>query len=167
MRRRTIELGFSCALGAVFLWSFVASFFWDFRAALFPAVIGALFLFLTLLQIFRIVFPKKRSTPMDTTEIKNPVMVQEDERVLESHAGLSMIVGWLGGYFLGIVLLGFELSTVVFFVSFMQIFGREKWWVIVVCTFFAWIIVRMFFVEFLHVPFSQGWLIKSILKYGG
>jgi len=159
MRRRRMELGFSCALGAVFLWSIVASLSWDYRVALFPCVIGVLYLLLILVQIFRIISPKKRALPMNTTEAKNSVTTQEDQEALQSPGGLSMIA-WLGGYFLGIVGLGFELTTVIFFVSFMKIFGREKWRVILGCTLVAWLVLRMFFLEFLHVPLPRGWLIN-------
>ena len=70
-----------------------------------------------------------------------------------------VIFVWIIGYFLAIWLLGFSIGGVL--CTFIQLkFGsREKWFLSIIFSFIAWIVIYGAFDRLLHVPFPPGQLL--------
>jgi tripartite-type tricarboxylate transporter receptor subunit TctC len=69
--------------------------------------------------------------------------------------------GWIGGFFLGIVLLGFPLAVPIFVLLYLRREARESWIFSLVFAAVVWAAFYGLFVATLHLPFPSGWLIPS------
>ncbi|MFB3884282.1 MAG: tripartite tricarboxylate transporter permease [Thermodesulfobacteriota bacterium] len=125
----------------------------DFRTGLFPWAIGFPVLFLTLFQLVMELLgrgSKKNGGHPDQAEVSLPPGLVNRRT--------AAMFGWIFGYFAAIWLLGFSYGVPLCTFLQLKIFGREKWFLGLIYTATAWVLIYGIFDRVLHVPFPQGQL---------
>ena len=120
----------------------------DERAAIFPLMIGipslglsALIFGREFLGTLRSALPSERHDLLERKVIRNRAMG---------------ILGWIGGFFVAIWLLGFNIAVPVATFLYLKFGAREKWPITVMLTMGFWIFFYGLFDYILHLPFPDG-----------
>jgi hypothetical protein len=129
------------------------------QARLYPWAIGIPMLFLAIVQVImdlRGVKAKESSdgppTPMDFQ------FTQEIEPALAKRRAITMFA-WLLGFFVAIVLLGFNLAIPLMMFTYMRFQGKESWVLSLTLTVIAFVFYYGLFVKLLTLPFPEGLLL--------
>lgn len=127
---------------------------WRLQARLYPWVIGIPMIVLAFLQIIfdlRGVERKKTGdTPMDFQFAQTNLA----PAIARSRA-LTMF-GWFFGFYLAIVLLGFDITIPLTMFGYLKIQSRERWALSLILTSAGWLVYWGLFVWLLNLPFPQG-----------
>jgi hypothetical protein len=75
--------------------------------------------------------------------------------------------GWLVGFALLIVGLGFSLAIPIFVLLYLKVSAREAWPRSLALAVVAWAIVHGLFVRLLNLPFPEGWVQTGLQALGG
>ena len=70
----------------------------------------------------------------------------------------ALAVGWIVGFFLMIMLLGFPPAVAVLVFAYLKVQGKEGWLFSAVFTAVVWGCFYGLFDMLLHLPFPPGWL---------
>jgi hypothetical protein len=125
----------------------------DLRTGLFPWAIGFPILSLTVSQLVMECLGRGSRKSEDHLEEAGPHL--PPDVVNRRTAGMF---GWILGYFCAIWLFGFSYGVPLCTFLQLKIFGREKWFLSLIYTAFAWALIYGIFDRVLHVPFPQGQL---------
>jgi hypothetical protein len=130
---------------------------WRMQARLYPWAIGIPMLFLALVQVimdFKGVKAKESSdgTPMDFQ------FSQDIEPAIARKRAITMF-GWLLGFFIAIVLVGFNAAIPLMMFTYMKFQGKESWVLSIVLTAVAFVFYYALFVRLLNLPFPEGLLL--------
>jgi hypothetical protein len=127
---------------------------WPFRTALFPRLIGTPLLALALIEMGLSAFGTEKQREGHAVDFE--LTTDIDPKVARQRT--LAIVGWIFGFFILILLVGFPVGVPVFVFSYLKIAGKEKWGLALVLTVFAWLLIEGLFDRLLHIPFPDGWI---------
>jgi len=133
--------------GVITAWS------WPWKAALFPLVIGIPVFCLAAAEALWALFGKR---PADGRA--SDFQLSRDLPEKETRRRTAIAIGWMLGFFAGIVLVGFPLAVALFVFLYLRLHGRESWTLSLTFTAVLWGIFYALFDRLLHLPFPAGWL---------
>jgi hypothetical protein len=127
---------------------------WRLQARLYPWAIGFPMLVLALVQVildFMGVGDKQptEATPMDYQFTK------EIEPAVAKRRAINIFC-WIFGFFLGVWLLGFNITVPLLVFSYLKIQSSESWGISLTLTAAAWLFFYFLFVRLLTLPFPEG-----------
>ncbi len=70
--------------------------------------------------------------------------------------------GWVLGFFVLILLVGFTLSVPLLVFLFLKVQAREKWGITLFLTASSLVFFFGLFVWMLNIPFAEGWIIEGL-----
>lgn len=150
------NLHFFLALGIALIagYALYSAIDWPLRTALFPRLIGVPLLALALIEMALSAFStekrrKGHAVDFELTTDVDPVVARQ--RTLA-------IVGWILGFFVLILLVGFPVGVPLFVFLYLKLAGKEKWGLALALTVLAWVIIDGLFDRLLHIPFPDGWI---------
>ena len=134
---------------------------WEPRAALFPLAIGAPSLILAIFTFLREFFCANR--PVASADTPTPLLATEPELdPAATRKRTIAIVGWVGGFFLAILLLGFTIASAAATFLYFKFSSGEKWSTSIVLALAAWAFFYGMFDYALQMPFPQGALFEWV-----
>ena len=129
---------------------------WEPRAALFPLAIGAPSLVLAVFTFFREFFCANRPVASAGT----PLVASDPELdPAVARTRTIAIAGWIAGFFLAILLLGFTIASAVATFLYLKFSSGERWPISIVLGFAAWAFFYGLFDYALKLPFPEGLLL--------
>lgn len=145
-------LAFGVALVACY--ALYSAIDWPFRTALFPRMIAVPLLLLALIEMGLCAFgtEKRREGHAVDFELTTDI----DPSV--AHRRTTAILGWILGFFILILLIGFPVGVPLFVLLYLKLAGKERWGLALVLTFLSWLLMKGLFDLLLHIPFPQGWI---------
>jgi Tripartite tricarboxylate transporter TctB family len=123
---------------------------WPWKAALFPLAIGIPLFCLAVAEALWSLL----GTPAGGAEGKEFQLAIGPQTARRT----AIVVGWILGFFAGVLLLGFPLAVPLFVFLFLKLQGREGWVLSLVITLAVWGVFYGLFDRLLHLPFPAGWL---------
>jgi hypothetical protein len=137
---------------ALSAWAVVSALAWPWKAALFPLVIAIPVFCLAAAEVVWLLFG---STPRsDVMDFQLSADLPEKVR----HQRTLVAIGWIVGFFVAIVLLGFPAAVPLFVFLYVKIQGREGWGLSLIFTLAVSALFYALFDRLLHVPFPDGWI---------
>jgi hypothetical protein len=122
---------------------------WPLKAKLFPLVIGIPLFCLALAEALRVLLAKDHEEEFRLSpDQPNDVALR---RTL-------IAAGWAIGFFVAIVLLGFQVAVPVLVLAYIRLQGKESWLFTIVFTAGVWAVFYGLFDRLLHLPFPAGLL---------
>lgn len=148
--KASLALGFG--IMALSAWAVVSALAWPWKAALFPLVIGIPVFCLAAAEVLWVLFGvTPRSVVMD-------FQISEDLPMKVALRRTLVAIGWMVGFFAGIVLLSFSIAVPLFVFLYVKFQGREGWGLSLVFTLVVWALFYGVFDRLLHLPFPDGWI---------
>jgi hypothetical protein len=143
-------------LALISLYVFLTAWKWPFKAALFPVSIAIAVFGMSITGLILVLLGK------DTSE-----GTARDFSLTEVGEGSGkwptlVALGWIIGFFLLIMLVGFKIAVPLFVFLSCKYQGREKLWVSIVMAGFAWAFFWFLFIWLLNTPMNEG-LIQTLL----
>ncbi len=133
---------------------------WRMQARLYPLAIGIPMLILAAIQlILDLKGVERKQTDAAPVDFQ---FAQAIDPVLARKRTFN-IFGWLFGFFIGIWLLGFNLTIPLMVFGYLKIQSGEKWWLAITLTAVAWLFFWSLFVWLLNLPFPDG-LIPGLIN---
>lgn len=133
-------------------WAVFTAMDWPWKAALFPIVIGIPVFCLAATEVLWALFGSTgRGETMDfqlSTHLPEKATLRRT----------ALAVGWMLGFFVAIVLVGFPIAVPLFVFVYVKIQGREGWGLSLVLTLAVWGLFYGLFDRLLHLPFPDGWI---------
>lgn len=129
------------------IWSALA---WPLKAKLFPLVIGIPLFCLALAEVLWVLLAKKKAAEEFRLSPDQPNDVALRRTLIAA--------GWAIGFFVAIVLLGFQVAVPVLVFAYIRLQGRESWLFTVIFTAGVWACFYGLFDLLLHLPFPAGLL---------
>jgi hypothetical protein len=136
---------------------------WRMQARLYPWAIGIPMLILAIIQVildFKGV-ERKQKDDVATVDFQ---FAQAVDPVLARKRTFN-IFGWLFGFFIGIWLLGFNITIPLMVFGYLKIQSGEKWWLSLTLTAFAGFFFWSLFVWLLNLPFPDGEIFTWMTKF--
>ena len=125
---------------------------WPWKAKLFPLVIGIpVFCLATAEVIWSLFGTARREAAMDYQLSEHLPAGAALRRAL--HAA-----GWMVGFLVAIVAVGFLIAVPLFVFLYLKLQGREGWGMSVAITAGTWGFLYGVFDRLLHLPFPDGWI---------
>ena len=147
------------SLMAIAVWVLISAARWPFKTAFFPVMIGV-FLFVgsaadLLLSLFAREGGGKKQAAMD-------FQLSEDVDPALATRRTLLAFGWVLGFFVLILLVGFTLSVPLLVFLFLKVQAREKWGITLFLTASSLVFFFGLFVWMLNIPFAEGWIIEGV-----
>ncbi|MDF1592018.1 MAG: tripartite tricarboxylate transporter TctB family protein [Desulfobacterales bacterium] len=136
---------------------------WPFKTALFPVAIGVP-VFLMALTEFLINLTGKGEGVGDAAGFDFKLSDGDGDSRTALFRTLR-IFGWIFGFFVLILLVGFPIAIPIFFLSFFKIYGKESWKLSIGLSAVAWASFYGLFVWLLNVPFREGWVFSLLFIF--
>lgn len=136
------------------LWALYATRDWSIKTALYPRVVGVP---LVALAAAEFVLSLRGEEPEGSGRAMDVQISVSASPALALRRTLAT-AGWLGGFFLGIILLGFPVAVPVFVFAYLKSHG-ESWGVSILLAAAAWLGFYALFIRLLHLPFGNGLLL--------
>ncbi|MDP2654432.1 MAG: tripartite tricarboxylate transporter TctB family protein [Candidatus Omnitrophota bacterium] len=127
---------------------------WPFRTALFPRMIAVPLLVLALIEMGLSAFATEKQREGHAVDFE---LTTEIDPLVARQRTLA-IVGWILGFFILILLIGFPVGVPVFVFSYLKLGGKEKWGLALILTTLSWLVMKGLFDRLLHIPFPDGWI---------
>lgn len=125
---------------------------WPLKAKLFPLAIGIPVFCMAAAEVaWGLLDPAARSEAMEFKLSDHLPGGSVAKRML-------LAVAWLAGFFVAIVLLGFQLAVPLLVFLYVKIQGRAGWMLCVAFALAVWGVFYGIFDQLLHLPFTAGWL---------
>ncbi len=152
--KRVWQAVFSFFIMGVGIWAVVAARTWPLKAALFPIVIGVPIIVLAGIEGILTLWKNEgtregHAVDLQFTDNIPPAVMRQ--RALRAF-------GWLLGFYVLIVLVGFPIAIPLYVFLYLKIEGREGWLLSLTLTTGAWGIFYGLFVKLVPLPFSEGWI---------
>jgi hypothetical protein len=126
---------------------------WRMQARLYPWAIGIPMVILAIVQVILDLKGVQRkqsdAAPVDFQFSQNIDPALARRRTIN-------IFSWIGGFFLGIWLLGFVITIPLLVFTYLKIQSGESWVLSAALTVGAWLVFYGLFVRLLTLPFPQG-----------
>ncbi len=126
---------------------------WPFQTALFPVVIGLVIFVLSIPTLILLLMGKGEDEEKQAA-VDSQLSTDDDEA-----DGLRKTViafGWVFGFFLLILCLGFPAAIIIFILSYARFQGGESWGLSLGLALISWLFVWGLFIRLLHIPFQDG-----------
>ncbi|HZD40400.1 MAG TPA: tripartite tricarboxylate transporter TctB family protein [Terriglobales bacterium] len=151
-----LNLHFFLALGVAVIagYALYAAIDWPFRTALFPRIIGAPLFLLALAEMGLSAFSTEKRREGHAVDFE---LTTDIDPVVARHRTWA-IVGWILGFFVLVLLIGFPIGVPLFVFLYLKLAGKEKWGLTLALTVLAWVIIEGLFDQLLHIPFPDGWI---------
>jgi hypothetical protein len=127
---------------------------WPRKMALFPLSLGAALLVFSAAELVLSLLTVERNAEGARVDFELSAALEPGMRSRQTLA----LFGWVIGFLVMIVLLGFLVAIPLFVLLCMRILGREPWPLCLSLSFSSWAFVYVLFDRFLHIPFPQAWL---------
>ena len=127
---------------------------WPIKAKLFPLVIAIPVFCLSALEVaWTLLKPESEGAEME--------FQLSDQGKDGGAARRTLIaVAWMAGFFLAIVLIGFQAAIPLLVLAYLRLQGRESWGLSIVFALSVWAVVYLVFDWLLHLPFPAGLLLE-------
>jgi hypothetical protein len=137
-------------------WGVISAWSWPAKAALFPLVISIPLFFLAAAEILWVVFGSGKQAAASDFKLSDhlPQAVALRRTLLA--------VGWILGFFLAIVLLGFLIAVPAFVFLYLKLQGKQGWIFSAVFTAGLFGFFYGLFDLLLHLPFPPGVLLSLV-----
>jgi len=145
---RTASAGLSVVVMLVAGYAVYAATGWPWKAALFPLAIGVPLFCLAATEFLWSVFGDAKAEAIEG----DPELQGAGRRMLAA-------TGWMVGFLVAIVLLGFPIAVPLFLLLYLRLQGGEGWIMSLVITVIVWVVFYGLFDALLHLPFPAGWLL--------
>ena len=151
-----LNLHFFLALGAALIagYALYAAMDWPFRTGLFPRMIAVPLLVLALVEMGLSAFSTEKQREGHAVDFE--LTTDLDPSVARQRT--LAIIGWILGFFILILLVGFPVGIPLFVFSYLKLGGKERWGLALVLTVLSWIVMEGLFDQLLHIPFAEGWI---------
>jgi len=149
-----IKVLMSFSLAAISAWVIISALKWPLRSALFPLVIGSIVLIMCVLDLLLNFFGRPQGGK--EVAVMDFVLTKDVDPKLAARRTISVFL-WIFGFFFLILLFGFPTSIPLFFILFLKLSAREKWWTSLAVTASVWGSFYALFVWLLNVRFMEGW----------
>ena len=151
-----LDLHFFLAFGVALIagYALYSAMDWPFRTALFPRMIGVPLLVLALIEMGLSAFGTETQREGHAVDFE---LTTEIDPLVARRRTLA-IVGWISGFFILILLVGFPVGVPVFVFSYLKLAGKERWTLALVLTVLSWVVMEGLFDQLLHIPFAEGWI---------
>jgi len=148
----------SIALGAVIVfaagYAIVTAWAWPWKAALFPLAIGVPVFLLAAAEVAWGLTGRHARRDDAVKDFQLSAHLPEKETLRRT----GVAIGWILGFFAGILLLGFPIAIPLFVFLFLKIQGQEGWLFAAIFAAAIWAIFYGLFDRLLHLPFPAGWI---------
>jgi len=144
------SLGLALAIMVVSGWGIYSALEWPMKAKLFPLVIGIPLFCLAAAELMWAIFGKEPASQAADFKLSEG---QPREVVLRR---TLLAAAWAIGFFVGIVLLGFQVAVPVLVFAYIRLQGKENWLFTIVFTAAVWAAFYGLFDVVLHLPFPPG-----------
>jgi hypothetical protein len=125
---------------------------WPLKAKLFPIAIGVpVFCMAAAEVLWGLLRPDAKASAMDfrlSDHLPTKIALQ---RTL-------VVIGWMLGFLVGIVLLGFPIAVPLVVFLYARLQGRESWGLSLGLALGVWGLFYAVFDRLLHLPFPAGWI---------
>jgi hypothetical protein len=146
------SLGLAIAILLLAAYGVYAALDWPLKAKLFPLVVGIPLFFLAAAEATWSAFGSRERHAAADFQLSG-----EQPREVARRRTL-LAVGWILGFFVAIVLLGFPLAVAVFVFAYLKVQGKEGWIFSAIFTAVVWGCFYGLFDALLHLPFPPGLL---------
>ena len=127
------------------------------QARLYPWAIGIPMLILAIAQVILDLKGVKAKESSDATPMDFQ-FTQDVEPAVAKKRAITMF-SWLFGFFVAILLVGFNIAIPLMMFTYMKFQGKEPWILSIVLTVIAFVFYYTLFVRVLNLPFPEGLLI--------
>ena len=127
------------------------------QARLYPWAIGIPMLILAIAQVILDLKGVKAKQSSDATPMDFQ-FTQDVEPAVAKKRAITMF-SWLFGFFVAILLVGFNIAIPLMMFTYMRFQGKEPWILSIVLTVIAFVFYYTLFVRVLNLPFPEGLLI--------
>jgi len=131
---------------------------WRLQARLYPWAIGIPMLVLALVQVILDFMGVGDKKPLDSTPMDYQ-FTKEIEPAVAKRRAINMFC-WIFGFFLGVWLIGFNVTIPLLVFSYLKIQSREPWILSLSLTLAAWLVFYFLFVKLLTLPFPEGLILR-------
>ncbi len=136
---------------------------WPFKTALFPLVIGiSVFLMSVAELLLSLIEGEGKAKKGPAVDFK--LSEGMDKAVALRRTWVAF--GWIVGFFLLILCLGFSIAVPLYVFSYMKIYGKEKWGISIFMSVLAWVFFYGLFIRLLNTPMMEGWLFRGLRLIG-
>lgn len=144
---------FSGGVALAAAWALLQTAGWPAKAALYPRVVGIPLLVLAVAEIALSLRGREEpdAPAMDVALSGDVAPDVARRRTLAT-------TGWLVGFYLAVLLVGFPAAVPAFVLGYLRAQARERWPVALALTAGATAGFHLLFVRLLHVPFAEGLL---------
>jgi hypothetical protein len=146
------SLGLALLIMAVSGWGIYTALDWPLKAKLFPLVIGIPLFCLAAAEAIWAVFGN------EAAEAAADFKLSEGQEGNVARRRTLLAAGWAIGFFVAIMLLGFQVAVPLLVLAYIRLQGKESWLFTVVFTAAVWAIFYGLFDLVLHLPFPPGLL---------
>jgi hypothetical protein len=146
----------SLGVMALAAWAAISAMAWPLKAKLFPLGISIPLFCLAAAEFAWLLLGSSQKGEVMDFQLADhlPAAVARRRTLLAT--------GWILGFTLAIVLLGFPIAVPAFVFLYLRLQGREGWILSAVCTAAVWAVFYGLFDQLLHLPFPAGWLLSSL-----
>jgi hypothetical protein len=141
-------------------WALLQTLDWPIKTALYPRAVG---IPLLVLAVAETVLSLRRNDEPDAREAIDTV-VSTDVPAHTASRRTAAIAGWMIGFYVAIVLVGFPRAVPVFVFAYLRLYAKESWILSLVLAAVAWLGFILLFIRLLHLPFADGVLWRLIVR---
>jgi len=127
---------------------------WPFKTALFPVIIGGSVFALSFAELVLSLFEKEGAKKHSAMDFK---LSEDVEKGVATRRTL-LTFGWIVGFFVLIMLLGFVIAVPLFVLLYLRIQGKEKWPLSLILTGASFVFFWGLFIWLLDTPMPMGWI---------
>lgn len=149
----------SFSLAVISAWVIVSGLRWPFKTALFPLIIGISVFLMAIANLLLNLSRKKERAPRQAAM---DFKLSEDVEPAVALRRTLVSFGWIIGFFLMILFLGFPIAVPLLVFSYLRFQADEGWRISLLLTALTWGFFHGLFVSLLHVSFPEGWLPRWI-----
>ena len=149
------SLGLAVAIMVLAGWGTLSALAWPWKAKLFPLVIGIPLFCLATAEALWIVFGRR-----GTRQAAADFQLSTDQAPEVARRRTAIAAAWTVGFFVLIVLLGFQIAVPVLVFAYLKLQGKEGWIFTTVFTAAVWGFFYGLFDLLLHLPFPPGVLLE-------
>ena len=147
------------SLMAIAVWVLISAARWPFKTAFFPVMIGVFLFFGGAADLLLSLFEKEKAGKNQTAV---DFQLSEDVDPALATRRTLLAFGWVLGFFVLILLVGFTLSVPLLVFLFLKVQAREKWGITLFLTASSLVFFFGLFVWMLNIPFAEGWIVEGL-----
>ena len=157
--RLSSRLAFALAIAVLAAWALLETWGWGIKTALYPRVAAVPLLVLAVAE--SLMSLKGDNGETDESEPMDFTATAAVPPVLAARRTVVTVV-WIGGFFLAVLLLGFQTATPLFVFAYLKGQGKEGWLLSLALPILAILAFHGLFVNLLHLPLPAGLLWRAL-----